>query len=701
MENRELQFRIAEIDVRTQTTDEKIVGIFRFESVGTSKHGPILLIIAEIHSTLYVYERLLDVINSTAEQARHLFAVVGQDPVGRFEKLVQRLNDAIADFSTQEASPLSWNRINLYVLELSEGHLCFSGVGSLMNIFLQKQIAGDFRAFDMLGSMDQTLPTDPNKPFASLICGDIHAGDVLFVGTTNFDHVRGELRIKDRIATLPPVTAALEIKQGLDQRHVPDHFVGVVIHCLEIKPVISTATVLTEDLTERSTTSITKLRGIEEEAQQHLAHVLVPGANLSRTRLKQWSVNLWLCVRTNLYDLLRRAQKPERVRDAIALTSLRGLSAGYGSLFTRQRKIKFVTIGALLTACVVGVALWHWVKNRAAENVIWNATFERVLDERNRAESDAIYGNDARAQKALDSAERSLSALPNNTSVRHTRVTKLVRELNEIKERLKKVVKTEQVTELVTLSPTAPEGSLLAPILTPETAYAVDNAAGAWLKISLNTKELKRIPLPKEVGLVVSVTAGKNLIILASANGKLFAFNKSDDSFQAMTWTHVKSSSTADIVLYASKLYSLDPTRSQVWRYQKSGSGFDRQTAYIKAPSVVLHNAVALAVDSSVYILKRDGIILRFLSGVVENFALSQTNPPLRSASGLWTELDSKYMILVDPSEKRILMFEKNGDLKTQIISSRLIAPRDVVADEKNKRILVIDSNRLLLLPMP
>jgi hypothetical protein len=66
----EHQFRIAEIEVSKHPADDKIVGIFRFESAGPTKHGPLLLIVAEIHSTLYIYERLLDVINAAADQAR-------------------------------------------------------------------------------------------------------------------------------------------------------------------------------------------------------------------------------------------------------------------------------------------------------------------------------------------------------------------------------------------------------------------------------------------------------------------------------------------------------------------------------------------------------------------------------------------------------------------------------------------------------
>ena len=208
----EQQFRIAEIDVLKIASVERIAGIFRFEQAGATNRGPTLLILADIHSSLYAYEQLLDLLNATVEQTRHLVVGVSHDPVIRFEKFIQRLNDAIASFSNLEATPFNWKRVNLFFLELTEGHMCFTGVGRLMNVFFQKQSDGSFRSFDLLGSLEQPVDVDPQKPFASLVCGDFRHGDVLIAGTDNLERLRGELCIKERLTTLPPVSAALEIQ---------------------------------------------------------------------------------------------------------------------------------------------------------------------------------------------------------------------------------------------------------------------------------------------------------------------------------------------------------------------------------------------------------------------------------------------------------------------------------------------------------
>lgn len=699
MASSEPQFRIAEIDVAKNPTDEKIVGIFRYEA-GSTKQGPVLLIVAEIHSTLYVYERLLDVLNATAEQARMLVTGVGQDPIGRFEKLVQRLNEAMAAFHESEATPVGWSRINIFVIELSEGHLCLTGTGKLMNTFLQKQEDGSFRSFDLLGSLEQPAETDPKKPFASLLCGDIAPGDVLIVGSQNLERLRGEIRVKDRLTSLPPVTAALELSQDLEKRGIPDHFVAAVIACCEVKPAAAPAPAPAEP--ETNTSSVEKLRSAEENVAQHLSPVISPLAPLSSGAPLKKAADAVRGLASRVSAGLReRSWLRRRGRsDGMALASLRGMNAGYGSMFTKQRKTTLVVAAVLIIALIGGISWWNRSKAAAAATAAWNASYEGAVDKKNKAESDLIYGNETSARTEIAGAEQALSTLATDTDDRKARIEKLAHDIGELKEKLKRVVKADNVTELAALSPTAAEGKLAAPVLTKDAAYAVDNDAKAILKIDLASKDVKRIPLPSD-DTVVAGAEGTTSILFATKGGKLLALKKSDDAVDGMKWSLAKSSSTTDIAFYASRIYSLDPQQNQVWRYALSGGTFGQETAYIKATNATIDNAVSLAIDSSVYILKSDGTLIRFLSGGQEGFGLAAVDPVLRAASAVWTDANAANVYVTDPADKRIVVFDKNGQFRAQIVSTSFRTPRDIVGDEANKRAVVVDGNRLLLVPLP
>ena len=80
--------------------------------------------------------------------SHRILSAVDTDCVVRFEKIVQKLNEAVAAFVAQEPSPIAWNRVNLYVIEFSDHFMCLTGIGRMCSLFLQKQKDGQMRAFD-------------------------------------------------------------------------------------------------------------------------------------------------------------------------------------------------------------------------------------------------------------------------------------------------------------------------------------------------------------------------------------------------------------------------------------------------------------------------------------------------------------------------------------------------------------------------
>ncbi len=125
--------RLAEISVNQAAFDEKIVGVFRFDADARGKRGPTLILLAEIASSLYVYEQLLDALCAAAERTRQLMSGVDTDPMTRFEKMTQQLNEAVASFELYPLRVRFPNRSTLASCALAAlgrfGCGCTSGPG--------------------------------------------------------------------------------------------------------------------------------------------------------------------------------------------------------------------------------------------------------------------------------------------------------------------------------------------------------------------------------------------------------------------------------------------------------------------------------------------------------------------------------------------------------------------------------------------
>src|SRR3989344_5467061 len=350
-------FRITDIEVAMSQIDDKIVGIFRFESSGPMKRGPILLVLAEINGTGYVYDKLIDTVNAEAERSRNLTIEVDADPVTRFEKIVQNLNDAVARFLESEPTPINWSRVNIYVVELSEGHLCLAGLGQLMNMFMQKQADGSFKTYDLFGS--------------------------------------------------------LEIRQDLERQAIPDDFVAVIVaamaaesHKLPPLPVSATK--------DKSTASIQKLRQTEASTTRPLAPTIAPRtADTTKGEPRAPFVGgpLGLLMR------LRRLVSNERVRDVAALSSLRGMNAGFGTLLSKKRKSLLIGIVSLAVLILVVGSIVTYSQTVAAERAAWNSTFDGARGMIERAQGESVYSED-KARKTLQDVDGLLTKLDVDTNER-------------------------------------------------------------------------------------------------------------------------------------------------------------------------------------------------------------------------------------------------------------------------------------------
>lgn len=687
-------FRLAEIEVEQSNLDDKIIGLFRFESNGQKKHGPILLVIAEINGTGYVYDQLIDVVNNEAEQSRTLTIGVDTDPVTRFEKVVQNINNAVSAFMEREPTPINWTRVNIFIVELSDGHACLTGVGRLMNMFLQKQADGSFKTFDLFGSLEQPPDVNPQKLFRSIICGDMKAGDVLIAGSSNLERLRNELRMKERLTTLPPVTAALELKQDLEREAIPDDFVAVIASCATLdQPKVEAAV---QPPQGKSTASVEKMRDTEAKTLRQLAPVLGGRKETSKGEPLAPHVGGPL----GLLAQLRRMIVREKAHDVAAMASMRGMHAGFGSFLTKRRKSLLISAVILALLILVAGSLMKHQRTTAAERAAWNATFDQAKGVIERANGEAVYSED-RARRSLSEAEEALTSLDAATEERKAAVAGLRKEADDLRVKLRRIVDTAQPTQLFALPAEIADGALTSPILFKGSLVVADRSSKELVVMTIENKETKRIKLPADAGQIAALAPGRESVIIAMQDGKLFAANLTDGKVGALSLGSDKAKAMTDITVYANRLYRLDAESGQIWRYPSVSGGFGAEQAYLQATNTNISDATSLAIDSNVYVLKSNGQVARFLSGGQDGFSLSPVDPPLEHGSSIWAETDKQYVAIADTQGKRVVLFTKEGRLVAQYTSSAFKGPTDVTADEATKKLYVVDGNNVYELPLP
>lgn len=699
--------RLAEISVNQAAFDEKIVGVFRFESDTRGKRGPSLILLAEIASSLYVYEQFLDALCAAAERTRQLMSGVETDPMIRFEKMTQQLNEAVAHFIKAEPTPLSWNRVNLFALEASEHGICLTGVGRMTNVFLQKQSDGRYRSFDLFGSLEQPSEVDPHKPFASFICGDFQPGDVFFAGSGNFERLRQELELKEKLISYPPVTAALEIKQELERRRIPDHFSGLIIANI-LQPVQATA--LVEEETQEPTTldAIQSVQDLHEERLETEAYVestVSPLSHSGNAMFKAWKTR----VTDGLKQIVQRVQEKRRAsaapaqnhansHDPLTLASLRGMSAGHGGGPSEKARRRGVIIAVAVVVVLVGGSWIQRARKASAEQTLWNAVYTQAVDRRNRADADLLYENTERARSLVNEAVALVNGLDTKTEERKAAKDKLIQDLDNLRQRLRK----EQRVDQPTVAFEVPQGTLGELTLADKSLAVIhtENASTSLVVVSNSIAE-STIAIPQEATPITSIASTKNGILTLSDQKQLALVSLSKKTAGLVTLNAPGAEISPAMSVYNNRLYSVDAANRLIWRYTAAGTGFGQETKYLKTAVEELASAKSIAIDSNVYVGLSNGRILKFLSGEQLPWDQSQADLELTEVTKLWTLVDGERIVALDGKSKRLVVFDKNGVLVGQILSNAFQQPTGLTVDPKAKKIFVSDKGKIFQFELP
>ncbi|GEM_PF-1837733 len=216
--------------------------------------------------------------------------------------------------------------------------------------------------------------------------------------------------------------------------------------------------------------------------------------------------------------------------------------------------------------------------------------------------------------------------------------------------------------------------------------YQIDLATS---KINLVSKSSSNIGYLRQVNAL-----DKDSIIFSYNNG-LATFNTVSKNFSGLDLQSEQTNLTVgDFSIYSDKLYVLDNKNSKILRYTKAASGFGKEESWLKSP-VNLQNAISFAVDGSIYILSNNGLVDKFYRGDKQSFGLKIISPVITKPTKMITWLDSKYIYILEPVNKRLIIFNKDGGLIKQITSSAFTNLSDVTINEKEDKAWLLNDKTI------
>lgn len=316
---------------------------------------------------------------------------------------------------------------------------------------------------------------------------------------------------------------------------------------------------------------------------------------------------------------------------------------------------------------------------------------QEIIDKQIEAESSIIYKDEKKAFDLLKEAEAIINSLPTDDKVKEQKKEELTADLDVIFRKLRKV-EIIKGDIFVSLSDTRIEKIELI----EETLIAYSKDIKTLYKINLGTKQIEEQAYSETMDLIQSTVPKENdKIIFLDDNNAVIEYDKKTTSITTKDIVYPKDNpEISNIFVYNQKLYSIDKSSSQIYKHNETQTGYDKGALWLKQ-NVDLSDAVDLAIDSNLYILKLNGELLKFSGGIQDEFSIKMIDPKMEEPTQMWTYSDVDEIFILEPKQKRIVIIDKGGTLIKQYTSLEWQNPTNMSVDIENKKLYVVDNGKI------
>jgi hypothetical protein len=648
----------------------------------------------------------------------------------RFEQFLGALNETLADQVREGRFRVPIEDLHAIVGIATGTQMFLSGAGELTSLFLHRKPSQRYQVYNLFRSIqtEQSLPTW-EKPFAVVLDGDLHEGDVFCVTEKELQHTIQPDELNSILSTLPPTGAVEKIRQYFPETDSLSLIVLKSHHAGK------------EDLpsyesTHRSKLSVSELTDTEDETEKLLEDqspsfsamggkivamiIQTFGSNpnsvytkdskakaaakrASRLAVKYGSKYARSIVQTSVIKAKQLSSAEGRRQTVQNVKALRGKSEiAFGRLTGAvnnvPRSTKFLAIGLVLAVLILtfGIGALSKSKAQSVEQEAYDVKVEQIEDMLERASGAIIYKDEDQARSLFGNALTLVEDLPINTPEREAQATEFLTDIQSSLDEIRHLITIPNPPLLADLA-TVTDGVFGAAVLQSNGIFYLFGTDGAVYELDRSTKRLSVAAEGASPIVAESVAEEDGKIYLLTEDNAVYTVNLTDG---IITESLSSDIDYTDIIAYANRIYLLRPStateQGQVMRAGLTGLDFGEPVEWITQRSADLTNAVSLTIDGTIFVLNKNGEIIRFSSGSEVGWNSGVVDPPITVARKIWTDGDSDFVYVLEPDTKRVIVFNKDsGAFLVQYRSDAFTSLTDFIVDEDGYSIYLLAGSKL------
>lgn len=624
-----------------------------------------------------------------------------------FEQLLTDINKAIVAEDKKKNLDLDPQDFNVILGIASEDRMYLTGAGDMVGVFLHQKDRTRYQIYNLFrGIQTEQAVVSWDKIISVVLDGDLHDGDIFLAANREITKDVPKDDIMNVVSTLPPSGAVVKLRQYFPLKA---DLGLVVIKAQQTGHQTATADSSSVEDLERTTSETRRVLSDQKPNVKSgfMGLLITLGKILIAVTLL--IVGLVVGLAKGSYHFVMGLIKGDhKTKIKVTKNKTDVYVNRVLNKFNRLPKTsKYILLAVLVIVFIFVVSLMFYsrAKVRQQEVAAYDESVVSIEAKRDEALASIIYQDENQARTLLLEALSLVENMDTSTLDRIEKKDALRAEienaLNELRH-IEEVAEPTVLADLRSVEDTAGAGAIA---LTANGLFVITDNQAVYL-VNQEAKSLEAVDTD-ESDAGAPVASGyddtNNVVYFLDSRPGISKFDPDQNLLNAVT-INLPGESFPDIEIYARRIYALSPASEQVLRYDRVGSGFGSGTPWILNKSTSLADAVSITIDGDIYIFKADGSFVKLADNEEVSWYTGVMDPELAGDGFIWSDDESKYLYLLEPSGKRVVVIEKeSGTMNVQYHSENFNDLKDFIVDEENKKIyllagtqiLVIDANHL------
>ncbi len=423
-----------------------------------------------------------------------------------------------------------------------------------------------------------------------------------------------------------------------------------------------------------------------EEEDTNKKHIKLLANNIKHTKINEK-------IKKTFVSILKYAKKLLKFIKKIILEFLLIFVSAFRKIkeFSIKKAVLIIIFVIAIVALYKGTSLLNKKKAEEENKITYNESLDELEQKFDSLEANLIYNNYEKSSELLKEIKDIMSTtLAVDIPEYKEKYNELEKKVSEYNTKINKINEVENPSEIKNN-------------LSEINNIAITGDNLALISNSLNKIEI--IDIKKETSEEWSLSEENILTNLkyfsSSDDDKILAYRENKNKPYELDIKNKKivqltksffNGTITDIKNYANNIYTIDTKNNQIYFYK-----YENGQKWIKDANISLENAINLVIDGNIFVLKNNGEILKYFKGKKENFSLQNVEPALTSPTKFFTDSDAKYLYILDSSNKRVLVFEKECNEKCQLLGQYTSANfnniTDFAVNEAGGIIYVLNNN--------